>query len=128
MLLTCITLLCATLYICCIYWQIQFQQNNNFLPCSFYIFVSFLQLAYMLPMHLQCWGVTGSHFKQVRVKVCAIFRKWSWAGVWVCVGCVSHLSTLIAHRFRMEAVQSITSIVIRASQMYILRVQIPPRN
>lgn len=41
---------------------------------------------------------------------------------------ITHLSTLMAHRFRMEAVHSITSMLIRASQVRVLRVQIPPRN
>jgi hypothetical protein len=34
----------------------------------------------------------------------------------------------MAHRLRMEAVHNMTSMVIRASQMCVLRVQIPPRN
>lgn len=40
----------------------------------------------------------------------------------------TYRSTLMAHKFKMEAVQSITSMVIRASQMEVLRVQVPPRN
>lgn len=39
-----------------------------------------------------------------------------------------HLSTLMAHRLRMDAVHSITSMVIRASQMEVLNVHTPPRN
>lgn len=34
----------------------------------------------------------------------------------------------MAQRLRMEAVHSITSIVISASQMYMLSVHTPPRN
>lgn len=34
----------------------------------------------------------------------------------------------MAHRLRMEAVHSITSIVISASQMEVLKVQMPPMN
>lgn len=46
----------------------------------------------------------------------------------ICVYWKAYLSTLIAHKLNMEAVHSITSIVISPSQTTVFNDQVPPWN